>query len=331
MVNFREYLKLTKFHSVGFTSIIPIIGVAATGELDWITFFKLLAIGVTVHVFGFVMNEYRDTKVDRLSPDLREKPLVKGSISPKTAFWIFQIAWVLALIFNAILFREPLAFALLVLSITFGAIYNLYSKRVAYIEFSLAAWVFFFVLSGNAALSGSVSKLGVIVASIAFFQILFNTGISGAFKDCDHDPLGKGATTPLRMGVRVKNSRIFVSNAFIMYTFFIKSAQIGMTLLPLVLGLAPAAGAFWSVKILSIVVLSGIVLYLTKYFLTIKRFKRNTVLKPLAAIEVLSYMMVPVMLLGVISWPWAVILALFPFALAVPLVPLIYRKIIPVV
>ena len=331
MADFREYLKLMKFHSVGFTSIIPVIGAAATGELDLTIFFELLSIGILVHIFGFTMNEYRDIDVDRLSPDLKEKPLVKGSISKRTAYWIFQISWILALIVNAAVFRESLSFIFLVVSIIFGAVYNRYSKKVSYMEFSLAAWVFFFVLSGNAAITGNVSELGIGVAAIAFFQILFNTGISGAFKDIDHDPTGKGATTPLRMGVRVVNGRILVSWTFIIYSFLVKSMQIGATLLPLALGLVPAPGSLWKIKIITITVLAGVALYLTKYFLMIKRFERKKVLKPLAAIEVFSYMMAPIMLLGIIEWPWVVVLALYPFGVAVPLVPLIYRRIIPVV
>jgi len=331
MTEIRDYLKLMKFHSVGFTSIIPVMGAAAAGVPTLSAFFVLLAIGVLVHIFGFTMNEYRDIDVDRLSPDLNEKPLVKGSISPRTAWWIFQISWVLALIVNAVVFREILSFILLAVSIIFGAVYNRCSKRLGYMEFTLAAWVFFFVLSGNAAVTGDISELGVMVAAVAFFQILFNTGISGAFKDIDHDPAGKGATTPLRMGVRVISGRIFVSWTFIIYSFLVKSMQIGAILLPIAMALVPAPDGMWKFKIITITVFAGIALYLTKYFLTIRRFERKKVLKPLAAIEVFSYMMAPVMLLGVINWPWAAVLALLPFGIAVPLVPLIYRRMIPVV
>ena len=331
MTDFREYLKLMKLHSVGFTTVIPVIGAAATGSMGWLLFGELVFIGFLVHVFGFTMNEYRDVEVDRLAKELNEKPLVKGTISPGTAFLIFVVTGISALVVNLIMIRESLSFALLVLSFVFAIIYNLYSKKKGYMEFSLAAWTFFLVLSGNAAVNGDVNGLGIMVAAIASFQILFNTGISGAFKDIDHDPVGAGATTPLRMGVRVENGRIHVSKRFIAYSFAVKSAQIGVTLLPIILGTVRSSENEYLFKIISILVLSITVSYLTKYFLTIRYFKRDRVLKPLAAIEVFSYMMVPVMLLGVIDWQMAAVLALYPFAVAVPLVPIIYRKLIPVV
>lgn len=331
MGDIREYLKLIKFHSVGFTTVIPIIGAAATGNMNWQIFFELGMVGVLVHIFGFAMNEHRDIEIDRRASELQIKPLVKGTISQKTAFGIYQTAWVLALFINFLFFRQLLSVGLLAASILFGVLYNLYSKKLAYAEILLAAWTFLFVLSGNAAVNGQVDRLGVIVATVSFFQILFNTGISGAFKDCDHDPVGKGETTPLRMGVRVLRGRISVPGKFILYSFLVKSAQVAVIMLPLALGMIPSEGTERAFKLVTLVILSFLVFYLTKYFLTIRYFNRDKILKPLAAIEVLSYMMAPVMLLGAIDKIELVVLALYPFALAVPLVPLIYRRIIPVV
>ena len=292
---------------------------------------ELGIVGVLVHIFGFAMNEHRDIEIDRRSSELQIKPLVKGTISTKNAFIIYQTAWVLALFVNFLFFRQLLSIGLLAVSILFGALYNLYSKKLAYVEIFLAAWTFFFVLSGNAAVNGQVDSLGVMVAVISFFQILFNTGISGAFKDCDHDPVGKGETTPLRMGVRVFQGRISVPGKFILYSFLVKSAQVGIVMLPLGLGMIPSEGPEQVFKLITLVILTIFVFYLTKYFLTIRHFNREKILKPLAAIEVFSYMMAPVMLLGVIDRIELVVLAFYPFALAVPLVPLIYKRIIPVV
>ena len=102
-------------------------------------------------------------------------------------------------------------------------------------------------------------------------------------------------------------------------------------MLPLALGMIPSEGAEQAFKLITLVVLAIMVFSLTKYFLTIRYFNRDKILKPLAAIEVFSYMMVPVMLLGVIGRIEMVVLAIYPFALAVPLVPIIYKRIIPVV
>jgi len=331
MGDIREYLKLIKFHSVGFTTVIPIIGAAATGELNWQIFFQLGIVGVLVHIFGFAMNEHRDIEIDRRASELRSKPLVKGTISPKTAFWTYQVAWILALAVNFLFFRHLLSVGLLAASILFGALYNLYSKKLAYVEILLAVWTFLFVLSGNAAVHGQVDRLGVMVAVISFFQILFNTGISGAFKDCDHDPVGKGETTPLRMGVRVHRGKISVPGKFILYSFLVKSAQVTAIMLPLALGTVQNEGTEQAFKLITLVILALLVFYCTKYFLSIKNFNRDKILKPLAAIEVFSFMMAPVMLLGVIDRIELAVLAIYPFALAVPLVPLIYKRIIPVV
>lgn len=324
-------MKLVKLHSVGFTSVMPIIGAASTGELDVMLFFELFFIGVLVHIFGFAMNEHRDVEVDRLSKALSDKPLVKGTISPRKAFVIYQSAWVLALILNFAFFREPISLFLLAVSVLFGALYNLASKRYAYPEVLLALWAFFFVLSGAAAVDGEgmPGYLGIAVAGTAFFQILFNTGISGAFKDIDHDPVGKGATTPLRLGVRVRRGMIHMTGSFIILTFMIKALQAAVVFLPLLLHQVPSSQYHLFLKLTALVLLSVIVFYLIKDFLSLKEFRRKRVLAPLAAIEVFSYMMTPVMLLGVIGYPELALLSLYPFLLSVPLVPVMYGRIIP--
>jgi len=325
----RDYMKLVKLHSVGFTTVIPIIGAAATGELDLVISLQLFTIGLLVHVFGFAMNEHRDVEVDRLSGELSDKPLVKGTISPRVAYRIYHSAWLLSLGLNLFFFREPVSLAFLAIAVLFGALYNLANKKRAYPEVLLAIWAFFFVLSGNAAVGGIPDFLGFVVAGTAFFQILFNTGISGAFKDVDHDPLGPGATTPLRMGVRVIRDRIRMTDRFILHTFLIKALQGGVVFVPLVLHEIDVTAGAEAFKLSLLVMLSAAVFFLLKDFLTIRVFRRKRVLGPLAAVEVFSYMMTPVMLLGVIGYAEMGILALYPFLLSIPLVPLMYGRVIP--
>ncbi|MEM2899321.1 MAG: UbiA family prenyltransferase [Thermoplasmata archaeon] len=82
----RMYVKLARLHSSVLLGVAPVCGAIAMGkELSFMHYFILFVIGLFVHIYWFVLNEYADIEVDRKSKDLAGKPLVSGAISPNSA------------------------------------------------------------------------------------------------------------------------------------------------------------------------------------------------------------------------------------------------------
>ena len=174
-----EYLKLFRLQTGATTALAPIIGylviASQTGYQIVLTELVLLfIIGILMHIFVFVLNEYIDLDVDRLSPDLSKKPLVSGTITPKAALAVAFIALIISYIIFFIYFFNLWALIFLTLSVEFGAIYDIKGKRFAGSDFTLALWIFFFCLFGASIVSTEFSGVLYLIAGLGFFQILFN-------------------------------------------------------------------------------------------------------------------------------------------------------------
>ena len=101
MSTIGEYLKVARLHSAVLTGVTPVLGAIVTGCYEPIVLVTLYIIGVCTHIFGFTLNEYLDVDIDSRSEELKNKPLVKGTISKEGA---------LAFAFGAIIFGYILIF-----------------------------------------------------------------------------------------------------------------------------------------------------------------------------------------------------------------------------
>jgi 4-hydroxybenzoate polyprenyltransferase len=187
-----EYLKLFRLQTGATTAVAPIIGYLVISNqyqvnIELTELFVIFLIGVLMHIFEFVLNEYIDLEVDKRSPDLAQKPLVSGTIAPQAALAVVFISLILSYILTIVFFFDIWPLILLSLSFGFGAIYDIYGKRFAGSDFTLALWIFGFCLFGASIQTIEFTGILYLVAGLGFFQILFNNAIEGGLKDADHD------------------------------------------------------------------------------------------------------------------------------------------------
>ena len=90
---FLEYLRLIRPQGAAATGAVVIIGsLIMMGQPNLLHLFILFIIGILGHIFGFVLNEYVDIRVDEKSQYLKEKPLVSGVIPKNHALFIALFA-----------------------------------------------------------------------------------------------------------------------------------------------------------------------------------------------------------------------------------------------
>ena len=199
------------------------------GERNVVILFILFIIGLLCHIFGFVLNEYMDINVDKKSFDLKDKPLVKGTIKKKYALFIAIFSCVFAFSITIIIFKNnilPLIF--LALSALLCVLYNIYSKKILYPEFLLSGGILFIFLYGASTISYDFTSLIYIASFVYFFQIIFSDSIEGAIKDIVHDNLVNAKTTAIKMGVKIENGILKITTKFERYAYVLKLIFIGL-------------------------------------------------------------------------------------------------------
>ena len=225
----REYTKLGRLHSAVLLAISPVIGALVMGSFELLFLIVLFIIGFLAHVFGFVMNEYADIEVDMQSDDLSEKPLVKGTISPRSALGVsigaMATMYILTILI-AICSSANLWILLVLITLYFGfaLAYDLFGKRLMGSDAVLSFWPSILVFFGafavmptaSATATATATALGMaplralnslppllyVVAILAYLQTLLQNALAG-LKDVDHDHLANAKTTPTRLGVKV--------------------------------------------------------------------------------------------------------------------------------
>lgn len=208
-----EYLRLARFQTAGTTSILLVIGfltvLGSSGMADVSPFdiLILLIIGIMMHIFGFVLNEYCDIEVDRHAKLLLDKPLVSGRISPKKALTFVGIAFAVAYLLTILFFFSAYTILVLFLSTIFVIIYDVLGKKVPGLDISLAAGTgIFLILGGYAFLSNkpdaALPPLIYVFSFLVFLQILFNNAVEGGLKDVKSDASAGVRTLAMVLGVK---------------------------------------------------------------------------------------------------------------------------------
>lgn len=189
-----DILRLGRIHTSMATAAMPALGYLAAGGEGISGLLFVIIGGLFHHAWGFSMNEIVDLEVDRGNRDLSDKPLVSGRISLKAARNISRAFLFLSLLsfLAASLFTGGDPFYILgalMISSVFGALYNLFGKRVEMMDILIALWMTF--LAGAGVLSaGPGPDLGYGVTAIlvlSTLQILFNNSVEGGLKDVEND------------------------------------------------------------------------------------------------------------------------------------------------
>ncbi len=313
----REYLKLARSFNSVLTGISPVMGAIAMRQYDLLFLFLLFLVGFLGHTYGFVLNDIIDYRIDRSSREIRDRPLVSGTISLTNA-WIFALlsmilAFVIAL-YLAYSTNRFFPLVILVVSAFFITLYDFTSKKFPFMDIFVALGVFFLVLYGSLTINPQLSEIPLIawlVCILAATQVLFMQIVAGGMKDIEND-YNKGARTlAIQLGVRVKEGILYVSPGFKAVSYLIQAVDICIVFLPffLISGFASDT-LFQYVQWITLVGISGVIFYLSYRLLSMNEFKRFQARRYIGLHYVTNFSLVPVMLMSLNVW--SVLLVFFP-------------------
>ncbi|MCU0851132.1 MAG: UbiA family prenyltransferase [Candidatus Thermoplasmatota archaeon] len=294
----RDYIELTRLFNMGLTAVAPVLGALSmwdVGSLELWRLCVLFLIGSMSHIYGFVINDVIDIRLDKLSKDLSARPLVRGSITRRAAV-IFAVScmigsFLLSLVFFSDMFRYLVLAGILFIAYFLATVYNIASKKYPGMDLVLASAIFFFILFGAWTI-GAPTTLAYIVALIGSIQVLFMNMINGAIKDIDHDKQGSANTVAIRLGARVQAGTMVLPLSFKSTGYLIEVVRIVLVFLPFViLGLS---ASLWQVALL--IVLSLATFYSIYRLFSIKTFDRAKIRKCIGIIVIFMYATAPIML-----------------------------------
>jgi 4-hydroxybenzoate polyprenyltransferase len=331
MLKVNHYTRLLRFPGLGGLAIPPVIGAITVNQnLDFINLLILFIIGSLSSIYGFVLNDYADIEIDKLSKDLHSRPLVNGSISPKTAIGICFFSLIFAFLLIFILFYgktiNNFRFAsviIIILASILGSIYNFYGKKIAGSDLIVSLSVSFVFLFGALSV-GYPNILTWIIFILTFNNLLHMNAVEGGIKDSDHDYKFKVKNFALLFGVKFDKNNIFIPFKFKVFSISIRIFSAFLLLIPFL---------FYSIDyflwqiIFLIFIISG-VLYFSIKLLSIKIFDRNIIRKYISIQSFLRYSLVPIMLISTIGMLYSLILIIFPIIWYILFTPLLGERLL---
>ena len=315
-----EYARLLRVSGLGAFSIGPIFGAISLlnvgVKINFIDIAVLLFIAVISNIYGFVLNDYGDIEVDRLSKEPIKRPLVTGVISKKIAIFIcvFSILVVYITVF-LYFYKNQLSFFIglfyLTLAFILVFIYNIYGKKIIgsdiLIAISGALAVFFgaYMISAD----GTLSIFTWAFFILEFSQYFFGNAVVGGLKDADHDFLRNVKNIALTSGVSVTDDKkIFIPLSFKAFAMVLRFIFAFGVFIPIIYGVQYK---IWELLLLSIFVIG--LLIVSAKVLSIKTMEhRDKLIKLGGLMGILRYSIIPIMLIPLIGLLYSFILLIFP-------------------
>jgi len=323
-----EYLRLLRLQTGAATASAPLIGGLIMGQRYINSLVILFILGILYHIFGFVLNEYIDVEIDKKSSDLRDKPLVSGTIDKNKVLFITLICSLCSYALIIFYYRSIYTISLFTISLIFGGLYDFYGKKIIGLDFSLAGGFFFLCLAGASTVSTDFNVLVYLVCLIYFFQIVFNNAVEGGIKDAEHDIIGGAKTLATFIGVNVIQGKIKMNKSFVVFSF---SLRVIFLLLLIFIGLQPQI-MFWSDRhILEIIItlILIIILFITlSSFLKSIRFDRSKLKKLFSIHEMTSYFIFIIVLSPLLGFLITIFLLLIPLLWYLALNTILYGKLL---
>jgi len=303
---------------MGLTGVAPVLGALSmwnVGQTPVPLLFILFIIGCFSHIYGFVLNDVIDTKVDKLSKELTARPLVSGIITRKKATYFAVSCMILSWIFAIFFYRDLQSFVIILGILIFAdflsTIYNSVSKKYPCMDVFVASAIFFLIIFGAATVSHEQllsTPLVWIVAFIGSIQVLFMNMINGAIKDIDHDAEGLAKTLAIRLGAGVKKGMVTLPYSFKTIGYLIEASRSLLIFCPFIFLSNEFPIQIW--QILLLVVLIILTFFSIYRLFSIKKFERNRVRKHVGIIVIFMYATTPVMLYSLN--PYILLVALVP-------------------
>jgi 4-hydroxybenzoate polyprenyltransferase len=298
-----EYLKLIRSFNLALTAIAPVLGALAMAQYSsYLSLFVLFLIGACSHSYGFVLNDYLDVRVDRLTRELKDRPLVSGTIKRanalRLAFSALIFSWLLTLFFYCDFIQWLKLLSIVMLADLLATLYNFTSKKLPAMDFLVAGAVYFLIIFGCTTVSFNLTSLAIITALIGFTQVLYMNMINGGLKDIDHDWLASAKTVVVKLGTKVIGNNLKIPNS-------LKSCAYSIIAFHALLIFSPFAFTnlsfyYWQFAILIIFLLLEI--YFASKLLFMKKFNRNEVRKNIGLEVIFMYALAPIMLSSINLW-----------------------------
>lgn len=334
MNKITAYARLLRIPGLGALAIPTVIGALTVGMMDLYNLMILFFIGAVSAMYGFILNDYADIELDRLIPELKGKPLVDGTIHPRTAVFICFFLVLFAFFFLFVLWYGKTldnykftAMICIFLAGILGSIYDLHGKKLPGSDFFVAISMAFLFLLG--ALSfGAPTIITWIIFILTFNQALHMNAVEGGIKDADHDFMMGVNNIALASGVKVEGEKLYIPLSF-------KAFGMGIRLFSAVLLLTPFIFFQnqliyyepWQPIIMGALVV-GIfgVLFFSIKLLSLKTFDRNAMRKYIGIQSFLRYSLVPIMLIPIIGIIPSILLIFFPIIWYIIFTPLLGEK-----
>jgi len=325
----KEYAKLIRLPSSLGASLIAVIGALGVKgvNLEILPFILLLLMGVIFNIFGFVLNDYMDVKIDERSKELSERPLVKETISSRAALMIVISSLTIIFTIPLIFFRGFLPMVMLTISIVFAIFYDTFSKKLVGSEVFLAGAMASFCLFGALAVSDNihgirdVGALTWIIVVVMFIYVFIMNVMEGNLKDVENDRKAGAISLPAYLGIKT-TGKMHVPMSFKAIIICLKSILVVLIFIPFIfLDLM-----FWFWQILLLIVLAIGMLWSMMKMLNMRSFDRERLGRYGRRHGVLSYLIIPLMLMGFIGVEWTMFLILFPIPWPLLLNYILYGK-----
>jgi len=307
----KEYARFLRLKALGVSTIAVIGALSVRGGMDVTQFLILFFIGTLYTSLGFVLNDYVDLEIDKGSKELFDRPLVKKTISKKTAVGIIILFYVLIISTALLFFNNVISLVFLSLSLIFGTIYDCYGKKFLGSDLTLSASVAFLCIFGAATVTTEIGLLTIIIASIYFMHVLFFNIIEGGFKDADNDRKYGAKTTASYLGV-INQPEVYIPQTFKILTIAIETITAIFVFLPFLIFSEIYNFCFWYIQIMILVILTISIFVSSIKMLKSKIFKRKAVTIHIAKQEVKRYMIIPILLLGLSNIAWLFFVLLLP-------------------
>lgn len=328
----KEYGKLARTFNMALTGMGPVFGALVMFETSPWRLLTLFILGCGAHIFGFVLNDYIDARIDKHSDELSERPLVSGSITPNKALGFALFGLFIMMFLGTLLVWPNVIPAILILSLAAGSatLYNLISKKAPGMDIFVAGAVGLLTLFGSSTVSMEFTTFAYDMALLAFLQVMFMNIVAGGLKDIDHDYKAGGRNLAIAMGCKViekKKDKLVIPMGFKALAHGIELAFMVCVLAPWIFhpsGLDTLAScacvgsvalvrnpySVMSLQLVLVVVLGLAMMAASTKLMGMKRFIRPKMRKFIGLHYALNFSLVPVML-SLTNW-WIALFALIP-------------------
>ena len=261
------------------TISVPILGLfTAVSNPSPAQIFWLGLIGFCAHLFGFALNDIIDYPIDKASPYRQKSPLVAGQISltQAWAFVLLQLIFVV-LIYVILLRGTAVGFWLLIGSLIFSIVYNVWSKVGAlpriFAEISLAISVGLLCVAGTLSVQPSINYFIISYAlTLTLISLLVNSVPSG-LKDIKPDQEAGASSFVLSMGCFViAEDQLYISSRLRLYAL---ALQVGIVCSFFVVVQQVNLLNFYKITALPILIVSTVHLTRLLHMRSFKKLRRS--------------------------------------------------------